>query len=64
MIFPIVLQIRVERSVYSVVEGEYLGVCIIVTRGTVIFSFSVSVYLITPCKTIVTIVLFVSCQVN
>ena len=54
MIFPIlciVLQIAVERSVYSVVEGEYLDVCVIVTRGTVIFSFSVSVYLITPSKT-------------
>ena len=32
-------------------RGEYLDVCIVITRGTVIFSFSVSVYLTTPSKT-------------
>ena len=46
----LVLRIRAEKAVYSVIEGEYLDVCIVVTRGTVIFSFSVSVYLTTPCK--------------
>lgn len=58
----IVLTIRVERAVYSVVEGEYLDVCIVVIRGTVVFSFSVSVYLTTPCKALASIM--IGCQID
>ena len=45
-----VLKLAVEKSVYSVVEGEYLEVCIIIVRGTVTFSFAIRVDLVTPSK--------------
>ena len=48
--FTAVLKLAVEKSVYSVVDGDYLEICIIIVRGTVIFSFAIRVDLITPSK--------------